>query len=179
MVLIKDDNLPVNKWSLGRITKLVPGTDGKSWLEIYVNYNPQRRLRVLVEKCRIDSSQLIAPVPFWIADSKHRMGERNVHCDPRKGRKILVKVVKKYQFSLFKIYTCLEAFKFQHVAAVAEWYRYGIVACLVTSSSPVPLKTRRVGQRCTLNPSRAETSSRWCGVVVRRGGVSSGVVHVT
>ncbi|GFX40381.1 uncharacterized protein TNCV_4320141 [Trichonephila clavipes] len=67
----------------------------------------------------------------------------------------------------------------KHVAAVAEWYRYRIVACLVTSSSPVPLKTRRVGQRCTLNLSRAETSSRWCGVVVRRGGASSGVVHVT
>ncbi|GFU60813.1 alpha-2 adrenergic receptor [Trichonephila clavipes] len=33
----------------------------------------------------------------------------------------------------------------------------------VMSSSPVPLKTRRVGQRCTLNLSRAETSSRWCG----------------
>ncbi|GFU30199.1 uncharacterized protein TNCV_3625331 [Trichonephila clavipes] len=60
------------------------------------------------------------------------------------------------------------------VAAVAEWYRYRIVACLVTSSIPVPLKTRRVGQRCTLNLSRAETSSRWCGVVVRRGGASSG-----
>ncbi|GFV05358.1 putative ATP-dependent DNA helicase HFM1 [Trichonephila clavipes] len=29
MVLIKDDSLLVNKWSLGRITKLVPGTDGK------------------------------------------------------------------------------------------------------------------------------------------------------
>ncbi|GFU45654.1 uncharacterized protein TNCV_4223571 [Trichonephila clavipes] len=43
------------------------------------------------------------------------------------------------------------------------------VACFVTGSSPVPLKTRRVGQRCTLNLSRAETSSRWCGVVVRRG----------
>ncbi|GFT10968.1 uncharacterized protein TNCV_1945211 [Trichonephila clavipes] len=56
------------------------------------------------------------------------------------------------------------------VAAVAEWYRYRTVACLVTSSSPVPLKTRRVGQRCTINLSRAETSSRWCGVVVRRGG---------
>ncbi|GFU87989.1 uncharacterized protein TNCV_1335581 [Trichonephila clavipes] len=28
----------------------------------------------------------------------------------------------------------------------------------------------RVGQRCTLNLSRAETFSRWCGVVVRRGG---------
>ncbi|GFS94506.1 uncharacterized protein TNCV_2015171 [Trichonephila clavipes] len=65
------------------------------------------------------------------------------------------------------------------VAAVAKWYRYRIVACLVTSSSPVPLKTRRVGQRCTLNMSRAETSSRWCGVVVRRRGASSGVVHVT
>ncbi|GFU83080.1 hypothetical protein TNCV_65501 [Trichonephila clavipes] len=37
------------------------------------------------------------------------------------------------------------------------------------SSSPVPLKTRRVGQRCTLNLLRAETSFRWCGVVVRRG----------
>ncbi|GFV94740.1 uncharacterized protein TNCV_3864631 [Trichonephila clavipes] len=65
------------------------------------------------------------------------------------------------------------------VAAVAEWYRYRIVVCLFTSSSPVPLKTHRVGQRYTLNLSRGETSSRWCGVVVRRGGVSSGVVHIT
>ncbi|GFY20966.1 uncharacterized protein TNCV_3990101 [Trichonephila clavipes] len=56
------------------------------------------------------------------------------------------------------------------VAAVAEWYRYRTVACFVTGSSPVPLKTRRVGQRCTLNLLRAETSSRWCGVVVRKGG---------
>ncbi|GFV33077.1 hypothetical protein TNCV_250811 [Trichonephila clavipes] len=31
-------------------------------------------------------------------------------------------------------------------------------------------KNRRVGQRCTLNLSRAKTSSRWCGVVVRREG---------
>ncbi|GFS79113.1 uncharacterized protein TNCV_4408371 [Trichonephila clavipes] len=61
------------------------------------------------------------------------------------------------------------------VAAVAEWYRYRTVACFVTGSSPVPLKTRRVGQRCTLNLSRAETSSRWCGVVVRRGGVPAQV----
>ncbi|GFU76717.1 transposon Tf2-9 polyprotein [Trichonephila clavipes] len=42
-------------------------------------------------------------------------------------------------------------------------FKYRNVACFVTSSSPVPLKTRRVGQRCTLNLSRAETSSRWCG----------------
>ncbi|GFU49905.1 hypothetical protein TNCV_4686601 [Trichonephila clavipes] len=48
-------------------------------------------------------------------------------------------------------------------AVVAEWSRYRIVVGFVTSSSPVPLKTRRVGQRCTLNMSRAETSSRWCG----------------
>ncbi|GFY26745.1 uncharacterized protein TNCV_4374911 [Trichonephila clavipes] len=60
-------------------------------------------------------------------------------------------------------------------AAPVTW----TVACFVTGSSPVPLKTRRVGQRCTLNLSRAETSSRWFGVVVRRGGASSGVVHVT
>ncbi|PRD26691.1 UNVERIFIED_CONTAM: hypothetical protein NCL1_37476 [Trichonephila clavipes] len=40
----------------------------------------------------------------------------------------------------------------------------------VTSSRPVPLKTCHVGQRCTLNLSRAETSSHWCGAVVRRGG---------
>ncbi|GFV86141.1 uncharacterized protein TNCV_671381 [Trichonephila clavipes] len=57
----------------------------------------------------------------------------------------------------------------RRVAAVAEWYRYRTVACFVMSSTPVPLKTHRVGQRCTLNLSRAETSSRWCGVVVRRG----------
>ncbi|GFU77971.1 uncharacterized protein TNCV_521711 [Trichonephila clavipes] len=61
----------------------------------------------------------------------------------------------------------------------AEWYRYRNVACFVTSSSPVPLKTRRVRQRCTLNLSRAETSSRWCDVLVGRGGASSGVFHVT
>ncbi|GFV58747.1 uncharacterized protein TNCV_3730851 [Trichonephila clavipes] len=59
------------------------------------------------------------------------------------------------------------------VVRVSDHGRY------VMSLSPVPLKTRRVGQRCTLNLSRAETSSRWCGVVVRRGGTSSGVVHVS
>ncbi|GFS95822.1 uncharacterized protein TNCV_2259041 [Trichonephila clavipes] len=58
----------------------------------------------------------------------------------------------------------------RYVAAVAMWSRYRIVAALVTSSSPVPLKTRRVGDRCTLNLSRAETSSRWCVVVVWRRG---------
>ncbi|GFW82110.1 transposable element Tcb2 transposase [Trichonephila clavipes] len=40
---------------------------------------------------------------------------------------------------------------------------------LVTSSSPVPLKTRRVGKRCTSNLLKAQTSSRWCGGVNRRG----------
>ncbi|GFY02904.1 hypothetical protein TNCV_3507841 [Trichonephila clavipes] len=50
----------------------------------------------------------------------------------------------------------------------------------VMISSPVPLKTCRVGERCTLNLSRAQRSSRWSGVVVRRGGgASSGVNLVT
>ncbi|GFX83667.1 uncharacterized protein TNCV_326161 [Trichonephila clavipes] len=66
----------------------------------------------------------------------------------------------------------------REVAAVAEWSRYWIVAALVTSFTPVPLKTCRVGQRCTLNLSRTQTPSRWCGVVVRRGGSRSGVIHV-
>ncbi|GFW05430.1 uncharacterized protein TNCV_3359471 [Trichonephila clavipes] len=50
------------------------------------------------------------------------------------------------------------------VAKVSDHGRHAM------SSSPVPLKTRRVGQRCTLNLSRAQTSSRGCGVVVRKGG---------
>ncbi|GFW31494.1 uncharacterized protein TNCV_1288411 [Trichonephila clavipes] len=50
---------------------------------------------------------------------------------------------------------------------------------LVTSSSPVPLKIRRVVERCTLNLSRDQTSSHWCSVVVRREGTSSGGILVT
>ncbi|GFV08433.1 uncharacterized protein TNCV_328671 [Trichonephila clavipes] len=38
------------------------------------------------------------------------------------------------------------------------------------SSNLVQLKIRRVGERCALNLSRAQTSSRWCGVKVKRGG---------
>ncbi|GFW80812.1 hypothetical protein TNCV_3778921 [Trichonephila clavipes] len=42
----------------------------------------------------------------------------------------------------------------------------------VMSSSPVPLKTRRVGQRCTFNLSRAETSSRCCQVIYSQFGLA-------
>ncbi|GFX29611.1 hypothetical protein TNCV_4776831 [Trichonephila clavipes] len=45
----------------------------------------------------------------------------------------------------------------------------------VTSSSPVPLKTRRVEERCT----QSVESSNVLQLVVRRGGASSGVVLVT
>ncbi|GFU34660.1 hypothetical protein TNCV_1993731 [Trichonephila clavipes] len=38
------------------------------------------------------------------------------------------------------------------------------------SSSPASIKIHRVGKRYTLNLSRAQTSFRWCGVVVRRRG---------
>ncbi|GFX94370.1 uncharacterized protein TNCV_4294151 [Trichonephila clavipes] len=41
----------------------------------------------------------------------------------------------------------------------------------VMSSSPVRLKTRRVGKRCTLNLSRAQTSSFLCSVVWQLGEV--------
>ncbi|GFW75786.1 transposable element Tc1 transposase [Trichonephila clavipes] len=37
---------------------------------------------------------------------------------------------------------------------------------------PSTTKTRRVGQRCTLNLSRAETSSCWCGVIGQKQGRS-------
>ncbi|GFV29494.1 hypothetical protein TNCV_2728751 [Trichonephila clavipes] len=37
------------------------------------------------------------------------------------------------------------------------------------SSSPVPLKTRRVGERCMFTLSRFQLSSHWCDVVVKRG----------
>ncbi|GFX69308.1 hypothetical protein TNCV_3564841 [Trichonephila clavipes] len=57
-----------------------------------------------------------------------------------------------------------------HVAAVAEWYRDRIRSGFVASSSPLPLKTRRVGQQCTLKRPPV------C-VIVIRGGANSGVVH--
>ncbi|GFY27244.1 hypothetical protein TNCV_2068651 [Trichonephila clavipes] len=48
----------------------------------------------------------------------------------------------------------------------------------VTSSSPV-LKTRRVGEAMHVKSVENSMSSRWCSVVVRRGGASSGVVLIT
>ncbi|GFX73496.1 hypothetical protein TNCV_3403071 [Trichonephila clavipes] len=49
----------------------------------------------------------------------------------------------------------------------------------VTSSNPVPLKTRRVGERCTLNLLRAQMSSCWSGVVVKRGQLKYRPRHLT
>ncbi|GFX43626.1 uncharacterized protein TNCV_510751 [Trichonephila clavipes] len=46
---------------------------------------------------------------------------------------------------------------------------YLLITKGVTSLIPVPLKTRRVGERCILNLSRAQTSSCWSVVVVKRG----------
>ncbi|GFU33020.1 uncharacterized protein TNCV_4155911 [Trichonephila clavipes] len=51
-----------------------------------------------------------------------------------------------------------------------EFRSLAVVAWLVMSSNPVPLKTRRVEERCMLNLSRAQMSTRLCGVVVKRGG---------
>ncbi|GFV97627.1 dimer_Tnp_hAT domain-containing protein [Trichonephila clavipes] len=65
-------------------------------------------------------------------------------------------------------FTCSQVIR----AAVAQWSGH---VRHVMSSSPVPLKIHRVGQRCTLNLSRAEISSHWCGVVVRREVVPAAV----
>ncbi|GFW39654.1 uncharacterized protein TNCV_3188251 [Trichonephila clavipes] len=46
---------------------------------------------------------------------------------------------------------------------------YLLITKGVTSSSPVPLKIRRVWERCTLNQSRAQTSSCPSGVLVKTG----------
>ncbi|GFT99225.1 uncharacterized protein TNCV_4469601 [Trichonephila clavipes] len=56
---------------------------------------------------------------------------------------------------------------------------YLLITKGVTSSSPVPLKTRRVEARCTLNLSRAQTSSCWSGVVVKRGQLKYRPRHLT
>ncbi|GFU83777.1 hypothetical protein TNCV_1694471 [Trichonephila clavipes] len=49
----------------------------------------------------------------------------------------------------------------------------------VTCSIPVPLKTHCVGERCTLNLSRAQTSSCWRCVVVKRGHLKYHPRHLT
>ncbi|GFY19570.1 hypothetical protein TNCV_4647421 [Trichonephila clavipes] len=46
-------------------------------------------------------------------------------------------------------------------AVVAEWNRYRIVAGFVTNSGRVPLKTHRVGQRCTLTQWSSGSVSRF------------------
>ncbi|GFT09881.1 uncharacterized protein TNCV_416431 [Trichonephila clavipes] len=56
---------------------------------------------------------------------------------------------------------------------------YLLVTKGVTSSSPVPLKTPCVAARCTLNLSRAQTSSCWSGVVVKRGQLKYRPRHLT
>ncbi|GFS77433.1 hypothetical protein TNCV_4491161 [Trichonephila clavipes] len=56
---------------------------------------------------------------------------------------------------------------------------YLLITKGVTSSSPVPLKTRLVGKRCTLNLLRAQTYSCWSGVVVKRGQLKCHPRHLT
>ncbi|GFW14416.1 uncharacterized protein TNCV_410991 [Trichonephila clavipes] len=75
-----------------------------------------------------------------------------------------------YQTEKFCLRVALKnsSFDLSKVAAVAKWLRYRIMAGMSRVPSPVPLRTHRIGERCTLNLSRAQTSSRWCGVVVLR-----------
>ncbi|GFV73319.1 uncharacterized protein TNCV_166771 [Trichonephila clavipes] len=135
------------------------------WLNGYVNKQNCRIWVKLIIKC-MSKHRYIQMTAVWcalwaggIASSKAMKATtlQSMVIDDSMCRRVIGKIKKGVIVTIDK------------VAAVAEWYRYRIVACLVTSSSPVPLKIRRVGQRCTLNLSRVETSSRWCGVVVRRG----------
>ncbi|GFY17596.1 uncharacterized protein TNCV_3519511 [Trichonephila clavipes] len=59
----------------------------------------------------------------------------------------------------------------------SNWYL--LITKGVTSSSPVPLNTHRVGERCTLNLLRAQTSSCWSGEVVKRGKLKYRPRHLT
>ncbi|GFY19406.1 hypothetical protein TNCV_4127931 [Trichonephila clavipes] len=56
---------------------------------------------------------------------------------------------------------------------------YLLITKGVMSSRPVPLKTRRVVERFTLNLSRAQTSSCWSGVVVKRCQLKYRPPHLT
>ncbi|GFV73744.1 transposable element Tc1 transposase [Trichonephila clavipes] len=56
---------------------------------------------------------------------------------------------------------------------------YLLITKGVTSWSPVSLKIRRVGKRCTLNLSRAQTSSCWSGEVVKSGQLKYRPRHLT
>ncbi|GFW10451.1 uncharacterized protein TNCV_892461 [Trichonephila clavipes] len=187
IVLIENPNKKRLYWPLGKVIELIPGRDGK--------------VRTLKLIC--SNSEIIRPIQrvFPLEIQSAEMGESNdvpLYAEALKIPSVGVDVsesalpvnappnmpkVSRYgrtiqrprRLNVLNVTTVFE----DVAAAVAEWYRYRTVACFVTGSSPVPLKTRRVGQRCTLNLSRAETSSRWCGVVVRRGGASSGFVHVT
>ncbi|GFX40998.1 hypothetical protein TNCV_2216961 [Trichonephila clavipes] len=82
----------------------------------------------------------------------------------QQDQKIIIDITSTNHLIFRKNLHTLCVYTHRQVEAVAEWSRYQIMAGLVMSSSPVPLKTRRVGQRCTLNLSRAQTSSRWCVV---------------
>ncbi|GFX74825.1 uncharacterized protein TNCV_636521 [Trichonephila clavipes] len=56
---------------------------------------------------------------------------------------------------------------------------YLLITKGVASSSPVPLKTRHVGEGCTLNLSRAQTSSCWSDEVVKRDQLKYRPCHLT
>ncbi|GFV34186.1 hypothetical protein TNCV_3483961 [Trichonephila clavipes] len=44
---------------------------------------PKTKIKHLLE---LSTKELINPVSFWTADTKHRLGEKNVHCDPTPAR---------------------------------------------------------------------------------------------
>ncbi|GFX07854.1 uncharacterized protein TNCV_4161231 [Trichonephila clavipes] len=56
---------------------------------------------------------------------------------------------------------------------------YLLITKGATSSNPIPLMIRHVGERRTLNLSRAQMPSCWSGVVVKRGQLKYHPRHLT
>ncbi|GFV62206.1 uncharacterized protein TNCV_3500061 [Trichonephila clavipes] len=154
--------------STNRVAKILELTVNFSWHHISSENNPADLVSRGLSVSDLINSPLWWKGPDPSIFTNDELLENINDCEVKKEFKIPPSKILLLS-SEFDLYVTI-SFPLLIVAAVAEWYRYRIVACLVTSSIPVPLKTRRVGQRCTLNLSRAETSSRWCGVVVRRGG---------
>ncbi|GFX17928.1 hypothetical protein TNCV_2293761 [Trichonephila clavipes] len=75
----------------------------------------------------------------------------------------------KYHWTNFFLYFCLTTLIIPDLRAATWMWRF----------EPSTTKDPPCRAAMHVKSVEAETSSRWCGVVVRRGGASSGVVHVT
>ncbi|GFV34000.1 transposable element Tc1 transposase [Trichonephila clavipes] len=150
--------------------KFIFGSDGRRmvWRKPNTSYHPKHTIPTVkhgggsvmraVQKHQIKSKEQLKLV----------LQEERLHIAPETTRYLVESVPRRLEAVISAKGSSVA--QVRNRTAVTEWSRYRIVAGLVTSSSPVPLKTCHVGQLCPLNLSRAQTFSRWCDVVVRRMG---------